>query len=272
MYKNNNKKFGFTLIELLVVVAIISLLSSIVFASLNGARDKARIAAGKTQFSNLTSVLYENAYVMWNFNEGAGTTVTDFGPAGKTGTIMGATDFSPGIKGTGIEFQGNDSSHVKSNTAISRSAGPWTMGAWVYAYEFNPNGPIFVSHGLPYLRIDSGNFYVSFYELVGAVELQRALQETGASRKLNTWYYVVATYTGSQFILYVDGKEVKQKNATSNSYSSGTDLYVGRHTGVNYSFEGIVDEVYYSGRSLLASEVQHLYAQGLEKHQNLAQK
>ena len=40
--KNPTNKKGFTLIELLVVIAIIGLLSSIISASLNSARIKAR--------------------------------------------------------------------------------------------------------------------------------------------------------------------------------------------------------------------------------------
>jgi len=47
------KNQGFTLIELLVVVAIIGILSSVILASLNSARDKGKDAAVKSQLASM---------------------------------------------------------------------------------------------------------------------------------------------------------------------------------------------------------------------------
>jgi len=48
---NNRKERSFTLIELLVVIAIIGLLSSVVLVSMQGTRQKAKIAKAQQEVS-----------------------------------------------------------------------------------------------------------------------------------------------------------------------------------------------------------------------------
>jgi prepilin-type N-terminal cleavage/methylation domain-containing protein len=66
IFKNKNNK-GFTLIELLVVVAIIGLLSSVVLASLNTARGKARDAGREHDLGQIRLALnlYFDKYGNW---------------------------------------------------------------------------------------------------------------------------------------------------------------------------------------------------------------
>jgi len=56
--KKNKVSRGFTLIELLVVIAIIGLLSSVVLASLDSARKKARVVRRLSDFRQIERALY----------------------------------------------------------------------------------------------------------------------------------------------------------------------------------------------------------------------
>ncbi len=68
-----HKNYGFTLIELLVVVAIIAMLSSVIFASIRTARDKAnvaKVAAELRQLDIAFRMLYDK-YGCWPAEGGA---------------------------------------------------------------------------------------------------------------------------------------------------------------------------------------------------------
>jgi prepilin-type N-terminal cleavage/methylation domain-containing protein len=94
-----HKKSGFTLIELLVVIAIIGILTSVVLASLNSARDKGGDAAVKQNLSNLRSqaaLYYEENANSYGPNTGtscttAGSIFTDPRVAAQLGAAVEAS-------------------------------------------------------------------------------------------------------------------------------------------------------------------------------------
>ncbi|OHA20290.1 MAG: hypothetical protein A2836_01015 [Candidatus Taylorbacteria bacterium RIFCSPHIGHO2_01_FULL_45_63] len=90
--KQAGAKRGFTLIELLVVISIIGLLSSIVLASLNTTRSRARDAKRLSEFRQIQSALelYYSKYGIYPAGSGNECGGWDGDGAGGDGQFIGA--------------------------------------------------------------------------------------------------------------------------------------------------------------------------------------
>lgn len=120
---SNLKKKGFTLIELLIVIAIIGLLSSVVLASLNSARKKARDARRMSDLNEIRKALefYFDANGYYPQSGGCGWDCNGYSFSTDASWDALQSDLSPYIP-------------KLPKDPINNAAGPWSQGNLSYAY------------------------------------------------------------------------------------------------------------------------------------------
>lgn len=289
-------KNAFTLVELLVVISIISLLSSVVLASLAGARDKAKTSASQQFNTNIYHGIGDSLVAWWNMEDGwngtscSGTTVKDDSTIANNGTAAvntWSTDVYSGYNGRcSLSFNGSSQKVTIPYDSRSRPTAQMTVSAWVKPATGSLNAlrEIYRSDG------SDGTILVSFQGsgncsggggTGGCITF--GINTGGSYSELdvnissqdweNKWSLVTVSYDGSKKKIYKDGKEIGSVSASGSvGQAQGAVAYIGCYSGSLEFFSGLIDDVRVYSNGITAYDAQKLYAEGLAGHQNIAER
>ncbi len=232
------------------------------------ARSAAQVKSDFNLTANTTGKLVQSSLSnglvgYWKFDEGTGSSATDWSGSGNTGTWNGTlgSQWTNGKYGGAGNFNGTDN-YVGVPKSLFSTTTNFSISAWVkggvvggnerliaaktgffVGLELNPNGD-----GRVCMRdwdsVPSGSFV--------ACEI---------SQDPNNWHHYVGEFIGNAstgtLYLYKDGL-LQSTAAMSSVYNDPGLFYIG---GVftNYEFPGQIDEVRVYNRALSAGEVDELY-------------
>jgi prepilin-type N-terminal cleavage/methylation domain-containing protein len=271
-----NSQKAFTLAEILVVIAVIGLLSSIIFAITSGTREQGRIAKGLYFSQHLHNSLGSYAAGIWNFDDGSGTTANDTSGWENNGTLVNTpvwrcastdTNYTPSGQGCSLEFNGsNQYIDIGDEISLKSMGSAVTVEAWAKYNAYGGGGQsysVIAVKGSPWtFLLENPSQRIRFRVTAGGVD---ANAQDSATHELNRWYHFVGTYDGTNIKIYKDGVQVGITPRTGALAINDITAKIGTYQGTNYNFNGLIDEVRIYATSLTSAQIQSRYYAGLEK-------
>lgn len=197
--------------------------------------------------------LGKNLIGYWDFNNTNGIIAPDSSRFKNNGTIFGATKLasSRGLNFDGVDDYVNIGINKTLNDVVT---GNFTIEAWI-----KPNSTVLKAIvGKLQFNPDSWGLYQTSQKFF----MQYRGTGAGADPSSNSiytignWYYVVGTRTNTTNRLYVNGiLQSSQGESSQTPETSGIKFVIGSRSGVDYYFQGTINEVRIWNRALSTNEI-----------------
>ncbi|MBY0369704.1 hypothetical protein K2X33_03395 [bacterium] len=207
----------------------------------------------------------------WRLGDTSGTSASDLGSGGNTGTYtngptLNQTSGVTGEANTSVLLDGSNDYISFGNAAALKATSAFSVALW-FKYVSTTGGTVLVSR-----TGATGNDNFSLYNSSGTI-LFGARKNDGSTwlqtssvtlTDTSNWHFVVGTYDGSTLRLYLDGVLASSYNGTFTIYSTmAGNLQVGAGSVTpNQFLSGYVDEFAFFNSALTQAQIASLHLAG----------
>jgi prepilin-type N-terminal cleavage/methylation domain-containing protein len=274
---------SFTLIEILVVIVVIGVLSAFILVGMSSITNSANVAKSKAFLNSMDNSLLLARVSQWKLDEtGVTTSATDSWGI-NTGTWSGAgggSYTSPSwrtssecISNGCLAFDGTDDFvDCGNNDSLKMGSNNFSISLWFKLNQSSNQSLITKGYswaGAPYNNL---GWAISIYSVTGKIWFdtyktgQRAQVVSNKSFTVdNQWYNLVVLKYGTSATTYINGIFDNLGVAVDIVEDSTVSVKIGKNSGVEYYFKGLIDDVRIYNQAIPASEIQQNYYIGLNK-------
>lgn len=187
-----------------------------------------------------------------------GTTWGDLSRNNNNGTLTNGPTFNTGSGGS-IVFDGvDDYVNIPNNSSINISTNQISFGGWFYPTRSGGYQLLIgKSNGAPrqYCMFLSQFSTSQIYVTLNGTNWAQNNVSLSTPWSTNVWNYIILTYNGSAFNIYLNGNTVNTTSATGNITAQNYNVTIGWHPSESYVFKGNIANTQIYNRALSASEV-----------------
>jgi hypothetical protein len=202
----------------------------------------------------------------WRFNEGRGDVAVDSSINGNSGHLEGDTDWTTGVEGSGVVFDGSNDFVEIADSGVLGGGGTLTVEAAIFPTSIaNYNNYVASKSSAvnAYLNATdgaAGNLAFEFSTANGGSgTVGGKVDGAGAVPPIAEWSPVAATYDGTYAISYLEYGADATNECSGEVNSNENPLLIGHYhkSDQHGGFVGIIDSVRIMNRSLATDEMLH---------------